>query len=69
MEGIILYTTGCARCKVLEKKLDNAGVKYDINDDVAEMQALGLLSAPALRVSGELLDFAAACRWADSQKE
>ena len=66
---MILHTTGCAKCKVLKRKLDDAGVHYDINEDVAEMRALGLLSAPALSVDGEILDFSAACRWADDQKE
>lgn len=67
--NVILHTTGCAKCKVLKKKLDDAGVKYDVNEDVSKMRALGLLSAPALSVDGMIMDFSAACRWADDQKE
>lgn len=50
-------------------KLDQAGITYEVNESVAEMRKIGLLSAPALSVDGELMDFAPACKWADSQKE
>ena len=66
---VIFHTTGCPKCRVLKMKLDSAGVSYIVNEDVETMRELGMLSAPALTVDGELLDFAAACKWADSQKE
>ena len=63
MEGnIIFYTTGCPKCAILKKKLDAAHLSYRICDDVDEMQALGLLEAPALGVGGEILRFADAVR-------
>jgi hypothetical protein len=30
---IVLYTIGCPQCNVLEKKLNNAGVQYEIIND------------------------------------
>lgn len=69
MTEVIFHTTGCPKCRILKKKLDDAGVSYTVNEDVDKMLEIGMLSAPALSVGGELLDFAAACRWADSQKE
>ena len=58
MEGnIIFYTTGCPKCAILQKKLDAAHLSYQICDVVKEMQALGLLEAPALGVGGEILRF------------
>jgi len=68
-QKVIFHTTGCPKCKVLKTKLDKAGVVYEVNDDVEKMKALGLMSAPWLGVGDELLDFGAACKWADSQKE
>lgn len=66
---MILYSTDCPKCKVLEKKLALSGVAFTVNRDVEEMNRLGLLSAPALSVDGELMDFAAAVQWASGQKE
>lgn len=64
MEGdIIFYTTGCPKCAILKKKLDTAHIPYTLNEDVDEMQALGLTTAPALSVNGALMDFGAAVRW------
>lgn len=68
-DKVIFHTTGCPKCRVLKMKLDKAGVRYEVNEDVDAMRALGMMSAPALSVNGELLNFAAACKWADDQKE
>ena len=65
----VLYTTGCPKCRILAKKLDSAGVSYETNTDVDEMQALGMMEAPALMTGDRLLSFSEACKWADSQKE
>lgn len=66
---VVFHTTGCPKCRVLKMKLDKAGVEYEINEDVNKMLEIGLKSAPALSVGDELLNFSAACKWADSQKE
>lgn len=62
-KNIVLYSTGCPKCKVLKKKLDDAGVDYVVVSDVDEMLKLGMSSAPALGVGEELMDFAAAVNW------
>ena len=63
---IKLYSTGCPRCGVLKKKLDEAKITYTLIDDVDEMLKLGLRSAPALEADGKLMDFAEAIRFVDS---
>lgn len=64
MEGsVIFYTTGCPKCAILKKKLDNAHIPYTENRDVDEMQALGMTEAPALSVDGKLLGFGDSVRW------
>ena len=69
MSNVILYSTGCPKCKVLKTKLDRAGVSYTVEEDVEAMRSIGLLSAPALCVDGELMLFGDAVKWADGQKE
>lgn len=64
-----LYSTGCPKCRILEKKLSDEGIAYEKHTDVDEMLKLGLMSAPALGVDGKLLDFASAVQWIKQQKE
>lgn len=60
---MVLYSTGCPRCKVLKKKLDEAGLKYTENNDVDEMLSLGISEVPILVINGELLNFNKSIEW------
>ncbi len=60
---VVLYSTGCPKCKILKRKLDEYGVEYETVSDVNAMLELGLSSAPALGVDGELLEFKQAIDW------
>ena len=60
---IVLYSTGCPRCKVLKEKLRSAGVKYQEETDVEKMIAIGLTEVPALQIDGSLLPFGEAVKW------
>lgn len=55
--NIILYTTGCPKCIILEKKMNIKNIKYEVNDDVDLMQKKGFMSLPMLEVDGVLYDF------------
>ena len=59
---MILYSSStCPKCKVLKFKLDKAGLPYEVNENVADMEALGIKTIPMLQLSdGQLLDFGAA---------
>lgn len=59
----ILYTTHCPKCQVIAKKLDKAGIEYDICEDIEVMESKGLVNLPALEVDGEMLDFVSANKW------
>lgn len=66
--SIVLYSTNCPKCKVLEKKLDSIGVDYTIVTDEDLMISKGFSSAPMLEVDGNVMDFGNAVRWAKEQK-
>ena len=66
-ERIILYTTGCPRCTVLKKKLDEKGVSYEQNTDTEVMLALHIDEVPVLGVGARLLGFAEAVKWVAAQ--
>ncbi len=61
--NVILYSTGCPKCKILEKKLNEITVLFTTNNNVDEMLSLGLSSAPALSVDGKLMNFTEAMKW------
>lgn len=64
---IVLYSTGCPKCKVLEAKLNAKGIQYSTVTDVDLMIAKGLNLMPVLEVNGQLLDFALAVEWVNQQ--
>jgi hypothetical protein len=56
-------------CKVLEKKLQLAGIKYEIMDDQDEMREMGLRQSPMLQVNcGPLMNFKEADAWIKEHK-
>jgi hypothetical protein len=51
-------------CKVLEKKLDMAGIKYEMIDDQDKMIEMGLKQSPMMQVNcGPLMNFKEAVAW------
>lgn len=63
MDDIILYSTGCPKCNVLKKKLDEKGVQYKLNTSEEDILKLGVLSVPLLSINGRLLDFGKSIAW------
>lgn len=57
------YTTHCPRCNVLKAKLDKANFVYDTCEDLDTMLALGIQSAPALKVGEKIMNFKEAIDW------
>ena len=63
---VILYSTHCPRCGVLQKKLTEKNVQYAENNSVDDMTALGIMEVPVLSVDGELMSFAEAVSWVNN---
>lgn len=63
MEEIVLYSTNCPKCAILEGKLREKSIEFAVNTDVDEMLKLGMQSAPALKINDELLGFVDAVKW------
>lgn len=60
MNNIILYTTHCPKCRVLESKLKAKNIKYiEVTDEVA-MQEKNIEFLPMLEANGTLMDFSTA---------
>lgn len=57
MNNIILYTTHCPKCKVLEAKLQQKNVAYTEITDVKTMEEKNIEFVPVLEIDGEMMDF------------
>lgn len=66
---IILYSTDCPKCKILEQKLNELSIEYKKERDVAVMLDKGFVSAPMLEVDGNVMDFKRAVEWIKNNKE
>lgn len=65
--NIVLYSTGCPRCKVLKQKLSIKGVKYSEVNDRSVMLNMGLDEVPVLEVDGNKMGFLEANSWINEQ--
>lgn len=63
---VILYSTGCSKCKVLEAKLNSKKIEYKIENDMDVMEAKGFMSVPMLEVNGEVMSFKKAVDWVNA---
>lgn len=64
---IIFYTIHCPACNTLKTLLDKKHIQYTVNTNRDEMMALGMKSAPGLKVDGKLMNFREAKEWIDKQ--
>ena len=60
---VILYTTHCPKCKVLEAKLNKKNISYEEVSDINIIQEKGYLSVPILEVDDTSMNFATANTW------
>ena len=64
---ITLYSTHCPRCRVLETKLTQKNIEFNVVTDVNKMESLGIQSVPILEVNDKLLNFTDAVAWVNKQ--
>ena len=60
---VILYSTGCPKCRILEQKFNMKNVDYNVVSDEDEMIKKGFMSLPMVEIDGKELDFGEAVRW------
>lgn len=65
---MILYFTGCPKCKVLKMKLDQKKISYTECNDVEKMEELGISAVPMLQTEDNtLLSFTEAVAYVNSK--
>ena len=60
MNNIVLYTTHCPKCRVLETKLKSKNIQYTEVTDETVIQEKNIEFLPMLEADGKLMDFATA---------
>lgn len=63
---MILYSTGCPKCNVLKKKLDDKNIQYEICTDTDKMQELEIQTVPMLQVDDSFMNFEMAVKFVNS---
>jgi len=63
-----LYTIGCSKCNILEKKLQAKDIAFEIISDKKKIQEKGITSLPVLELdTGEQLAFGDAVKWVNNE--
>lgn len=57
---LTLYTNNCPKCKILKKKLDDAGLDYTISENMDEVAEMGFKTVPVLV---KKMNFSEAVQW------
>lgn len=65
---VVLYSTNCPKCQVLEKKLKNSNIEFELIQDVEAMIKKGFKSVPMLDVDDMTMDFTQAINWINEQE-
>ena len=63
MSSVILFSTGCPKCLILQKKLDQKKIEYTKSSNTEEVISKGFMTAPVLKVGEEYMDFSKAINW------
>ena len=66
--NVTLYTTHCPRCTVLEKKLKEKNIEYDIVEDEETIIQKGFMTVPILEVDCEVMNFSESVKWVNNKE-
>jgi len=63
---VVLYSTNCPKCKILELKLKQANIDFELITDIDTVVKVGetnnIISAPILKVDDNYYDFGTAVK-------
>lgn len=65
---IILYSTHCPQCIILENMLKELNISYIENNDTETMIEMGFKSVPMLQVNDKIMNMKDAMAWINNYK-
>lgn len=63
-----LYTTHCPKCKILEERLNEKKIKFEIIDNVEELQKMNFKTVPNLDIDGKIYNYLDAIKYLNKLK-
>ena len=60
---VTLFSTNCPKCRVLEQKLNQKNITFNIDNNMQEIIDQGFMSAPVLKVDDVYYDFKQGVDW------
>ena len=63
-----LYTTHCPKCKILEERLNEKKIKYEVIDNIEELQKMNFKSVPNLEIDGKIYNYLDSIRYLNKMK-
>jgi len=67
--NVILYTTHCPKCRILESKLKQKNIPYKTIEDVEIIKQKGFITVPMLEVENTIMDFTTANKWINEYRK
>ena len=64
---ITLFTTGCPKCEVLKKKLNDKHIEYKTETNIDKMFELDITQVPVLMIDDKLYNFTEAVNWVNNR--
>lgn len=64
---IKLYSIGCPKCIILEKKLKQKNIQFEITSDTKKIIEIGFTQVPVLEVNGDFMDFKQSNDWINKE--
>lgn len=65
---IKLYTIGCPKCLVLERKLKDAGIEYETVNDTDTIISKGITTLPFVEIDDKIMTFEEIINWLKQKK-
>lgn len=65
---IILYSTNCPKCHILEDHLKKKSITYEKVIDEKLMKEKGFMTVPMLEIDREIMDFGTSIKWLNERK-
>lgn len=70
MSQITIFTSPtCGRCKVLKKKMEILQIPFEETSKVEEIENLGFLSLPIMKVEDKYFDFSQSMQFIENFRE
>lgn len=57
---LTVYSTGCPKCKIIETKLNNNNIRYNVVSDIEVIKSKGYFSVPMVEYKGKVYNFSEA---------